>query len=137
MKLAFATAALAFAASAAFAAGHGMAPMIDAMNQPLANGTVMAGKVIASANGWLVVHRTDAEMKPGAVIGYAPLIEGENTDVAATLTEPVAPGEALILMLHSEDGGMVAGSFEFTPGSKEDVPVRIDGKPVMAMIVAE
>jgi len=36
-----------------------------------------ADKVMASENGWMVVHRTDAEMKPGPVVGYAPLRAGE------------------------------------------------------------
>lgn len=137
MKLTFATAALVFAASAAFASQNGMAPMVDAMSQPVASGTVMAGKVIAPSNGWLVVHRSNAEMKPSAVIGYAPLMEGVNTDVTVTLTEPVASGEELILMLHSEEGGMMAGTYEFTAGGKEDVPVMVDGKPVMVSITAE
>ncbi len=101
-----------------------MAPMVEPSNQSVANGVVSAEKVMAGQNGWLVVHRTDAEMKPGPVVGYAPLREGENIDVAAILTEEVKPGEMLMLMVHGEDGGMVTGGFEYTLGAKEDGPIR-------------
>ena len=125
------------AAGSAFAAGHAMAPMVEAGGQTVANGVVSADKVVAGKNGWLVVHRTDAEMKPGPVVGYAPLREGENIDVAAILTEEVKPGEMLMLMVHAETGGMQTGIFEYTLGAKEDGPIKIDDKLVMTVITAE
>lgn len=106
MKTFVYAAAVSITATTAFAAGHGMAPMVEAEDQTVANGVVSASSVIAPANGWMVVHRTDAEMKPGPVVGYAPLREGENTDVAAILQEDVATGDMLMLMVHGEDGGM-------------------------------
>jgi hypothetical protein len=93
--------------------------------------------ITAAENGWLVVHRTDAEMKPGPVVGHAPLKAGENLDVAAILTEEVAPGEMLMLMVHSETGGMQTGVFEYTLGAKEDGPIRVDDALVMTVITAE
>ena len=93
-------AALTLTASAAFADDH-MAPMVEAMDQSVSNGIVSAEKVAASENGWLVVHRTDAEMKPGPVVGHAPLRAGETMDVAAILTEEVASGDMLMLMVHA------------------------------------
>lgn len=92
---------------------------------------------MAEANGWMVVHRTDKSMKPGPVVGYAPLKKGENSDVTAILTEPVKEGEMLMLMLHGEDGGMATGVFEYTLGAKEDGPVKVDGKLVMTVIHAK
>lgn len=132
-------AALALSASAtvAMAAGHAPAPSVMAANQDVSNGVVSAEMVVAGENGWMVVHRTDMEMKPGPVVGYAPLRAGENTDVAAILTEDVAVGEMLMLMVHSEAGGMTTGGFEYTLGAKEDGPIRIDGQLVMATITAE
>ena len=59
-----------------------MSPMVEAMDQDVSNGVVSASKVMAPSNGWMVVHRTDAEMKPGPVVGYAPLRMGETDDVA-------------------------------------------------------
>ena len=134
----FMTAAiLATLGTAAFAESHAMAPMVTAADQSVANGVVSADMVTAQENGWLVVHRTDAEMKPGPVVGHAPLRAGENTDVAAILTEDVAPGDMLMLMVHSEAGGMETGIFEYTLGAKEDGPIKIDDKLVMQVITAQ
>lgn len=130
------TAALMTAGSMAFAAAHAT-PMVEASNQSVENGVVSADKVMAGANGWMVVHRTDMDMKPGPVVGYAPLRMGENTDVAAILQEDVAAGDMLMLMVHAEDGGMATGVFEYTLGAKEDGPIRVDGELVMATITVE
>lgn len=124
-------------AAPAFAGGHGMKPMVMASDQSVENGIVSAEKVAAGENGWLVVHRTDADMKPGPVVGHAPLRAGENTDVAAILTEAVAPGDMLMLMVHGETGGMTTGIFEYTLGAKEDGPVKVDGNLVMQIVTAE
>ena len=134
--LAFATAAT-LAAGTAFAASHAMAPMVEAADQSVSNGIVSADKVMADQNGWLVVHRTDAEMKPGPVVGHAPLRAGENTDVAAILTEAVEPGEMLMLMVHGEDGGMQTGIFEYPLGAKEDGPIRVEDKLVMTVVTTQ
>ena len=136
MKLSLAAAAATLLAVPAFADDH-MMPMVDAMDQSVANGVVSAGTVMAPENGWLVVHRTDAEMKPGPVVGYAPLRAGENTDVAALLQEAVMPGDMLMLMIHSEAGGTMPGAFEYTLGAKEDGPIKPDGKLVMKVVTVE
>ncbi len=137
MKITTLTIAATMLSTAAFAAGHAMAPMVMGADQSVANGIVSAEKVVAGENGWLVVHRTDAEKKPGPVVGYAPLREGENIDVAAILTEDVMPGDMLMLMVHAEMGGMATGIFEYTLGAKEDGPIRIDGNLVMSVITAQ
>lgn len=129
-------AALAMTSSLVFAAAHSMSPMVEAKDQDVSNGVVSARMVKADANGWMVVHRTGADMKPGPVVGYAPLRKGENMDVAAILQESVAPGDMLMLMVHAEDGGMASGVFEYTLGAKEDGPIRMDGKLVVAIITA-
>lgn len=124
-------------AGAVYADDHAMAPMVEAADQSVANGVVSATKVVAPANGWLVVHRTDAEMKPGPVVGYAPIRMGETMDVAAILTEDVATGDMLMLMVHGEEGGMTTGAFEYTLGATEDGPIRVDDQLVMATITAQ
>ena len=106
-------------------------------DQAVSDGTVTAKKVVAESNGWLVVHRTDEGGKPGPVVAYAPLRKGANTDVAAILTEEVESGDMLMLMLHSEEGGMKTGIFEYTLGAKEDGPIKKDGKLVMKTITAK
>ena len=130
-------AALLLTLGAAHAAGHAMAPAITAADQSVANGVVSAASILAGENGWLVVHRTDAAMAPGPVVGHAPIRAGETTDVAAILTEDVAPGEMLMLMVHSEAGGTQTGIFEYTLGAVEDGPVRVDDALVMTVITAQ
>lgn len=136
-KLILTATVLVSTAATAFAASHGMAPMIEAANQDVSNGVVTASKVVAEQNGWMVVHRTGADMKPGPVVGHAPLRMGENMDVAAILTEKVAAGDMLMLMVHGEDGGMKTGIFEYSLGAKEDGPIKPDGNLVKAEITAE
>lgn len=106
-------------------------------DQDVSGGKVTASSVVAGEDGWLVVHRTDAAMKPGPVVGHAPVKAGENKDVTADLSEAVKSGDMLMLMLHSEAGGKQAGVFEYTLGAKEDGPVRVDDKLVMVMIHAK
>jgi len=138
MKLiTIAAAVLAMSSSLVFAAAHSMAPKVEAMDQDVSNGIVSASMVSAAENGWMVVHRTDASMKPGPVVGYAPLRHGENIDVAVILQESVAPGDMLMLMVHAETGGMAQGVFEYTLGAKEDGPIKIDDKLVMKVITAK
>lgn len=137
MKKLVPTIALAITATGILADGHAPTPAVMAADQSVANGVVSAEKIVAVENGWMVVHRTDAGMKPGPVVGYAPLREGDNADVAAILTEDVKAGEMLMLMVHAETGGMQTGVFEYTLGAKEDGPVKIDGKLVMAVVTAQ
>ena len=137
MKTAFTATLFALSATALMAGGHGMAPTVEAGDQDVSGGTVTASKVVAPANGWMVVHRTDADMKPGPVVGYAALKEGENMDVAAILQEDVASGDMLMLMVHAEDGGMSTGVFEYTLGAKEDGPIRVDDQLVMTVVTAQ
>ncbi|MEC8667721.1 MAG: hypothetical protein VXY45_07760 [Pseudomonadota bacterium] len=137
MKRFVLTAAAIVTAGAAFAASHGMAPMVEGMDQDVSGGTVTASKIVAPENGWLVVHRTDSEMKPGPVVAHAPIRMGETMDVTAILTEEVASGEMLMLMVHSEAGGMKTGIFEYTLGAKEDGPIKPDGNLVMKVITAK
>jgi len=137
MKMIIAALALTAVSGAVHAAGHAPEPMVEAGDQSVANGIVSAEKVVAGENGWMVVHRTDADMKPGPVVGYAPLRMGDNMDVAAILTEEVNTGEMLMLMVHSEAGGNATGVFEYTLGAKEDGPIKVEDKLVMQVITAQ
>ncbi len=114
-----------------------MEPGVTASDQSVAGGVVSAAEIRADRNGWLVVHRTGPDMKPGPVVGHAPIREGTTTDVAAILTEPVAPGDMLMLMVHGEDGGMQTGIFEYTLGAAEDGPVRVEGGLVTTVITTQ
>jgi len=136
-NITIAAVALGMTATSVFAAAHSPAPMVEAMDQSVENGIVSADMIVAGENGWMVVHRTDETMKPGPVVGYAPLRAGENTDVAAILQEEVAAGDMLMLMVHSEAGGVSTGIFEYTLGAVEDGPIKIDDKLVMKTITAQ
>jgi hypothetical protein len=119
-----------------FADGHAE-PMVVAKDQAVSNGVVSASKVVATENGWLVVHRTDAEKKPGVVIGYAPIRAGNTQDVAVLLTELVEPGDLMMLMVHGEESGQVPGFYEYTLGAKEDGPVKPAGELIMTIIASK
>jgi len=134
-KSPFAASALFLMLSALAASAAELA--VTGEDQDVSGGKVTASSVVAGEDGWLVVHRTDAAMKPGPVIGYAPVKSGENKDVSADLSEPVKSGDMLMLMLHSEAGGKQVGVFEYTLGAKEDGPVRVNDKLVMVMIHAK
>lgn len=134
-KSLLATSALLLALAATPALSADLA--VTGADQDVSGGKVTAASVVAGEDGWLVIHRTDAAMKPGPVVGHAPVKAGDNKDVTADLDEPVKPGDMLMLMLHSEAGGKQAGVFEYTLGAKEDGPVRVNDKLVMVMIHAK
>ena len=128
--------AVVLASAAAFAASHATL-MVEGSDQDVSGGSVTASKIVAGEDGWLVVHRTGDDMKPGPVVGHAAVKAGENMNVTAPLDESVASGDKLMLMLHGETGGMKAGEFEYTLGAKEDGPIKVDGKLVMTVISAK
>lgn len=137
LKQALIASTLTFAGiTGAYAAGHAVIS-IEGADQDVSGGTVTASKIIAGENGYLVVHRTGDDMKPGPVVAYAPIKAGENMDVTGILTEEVKAGEKLMLMVHAEQGGMKTGVFEYTLGAKEDGPIKIDDKLVMTVITAQ
>ena len=109
---------------------------ISALDQDVSGGTVTAASVLAETTGWMVVHRTGDDSKPGPVVGHAPLKPGANTDVTAILTEPVAPGEKLMLMLHGEGGGTKTGIFEYSLGAAADGPLKANDTLIMTIITA-
>jgi hypothetical protein len=88
---------------------------------------IVVGTVEVPADGWLVAHRGESPtgVKPGEIIGAAPVKAGANKDVQLPAPETLKPGTAIILMLH-EDAGTV-GSFS----EDDDKPVMAGEKPVM------
>jgi hypothetical protein len=71
----------------------------------------------------LVIHADDAG-SPGPVIGYSPVVDGENANVVVEV-DPAQATAVLYAMLHTDAG--TAGTYEF-PG--EDGPVMVDGQVV-------
>jgi plastocyanin len=98
-------------------------PSVSVADQPIEDDTVTVAKVVSNGPGWIVIH-ADKNGAPGPVLGYAPVKDGDNTDVAVKLA---ADGrtETLYAMLHTDAGKV--GTYEF-PGA--DGPVAMDGKVI-------
>lgn len=105
--------------------------MVEASDQDVSGGEVVASKVHIAEDGWLVIHRTGDDMAPGAIVGHTAVKQGENANVSTKLDEQVNSGDKLLFMLHA-DGG-TAGEFE----PSEDAPVMEDGKMITTVITAK
>ncbi|MGH2542173.1 MAG: DUF7282 domain-containing protein [Ardenticatenaceae bacterium] len=97
-----------------------MTPSVTASNQESDGTTVVVESVVSEGPGWIVIH-ADNNGSPGAVLGFAPVQDGENTDVEVTLDEEVADGTALWAMLHVDTG--TVGTYEFGQVEGVDGPV--------------
>jgi hypothetical protein len=95
-------------------------PSVIVKDQSIVNNQVIIPKVVSDGPGWLVIH-LDVDGKPGAVIGYAAVHDGVNTNVAVTVDSQKAT-DKLFAMLHTDKG--TVGVYEF-PGP--DVPVFVAG----------
>jgi len=101
-----------------------MIPVVVVEDQSIESGIVTIDSVISQGPGWLVLH-AQTEGKPGPILGYSQLNNGENSDVAVEIEVENAT-ETLYAMLHSDAGEI--GTFEFPDGP--DVPAQMDGKVV-------
>jgi heme/copper-type cytochrome/quinol oxidase subunit 2 len=96
------------------------ASSVSVDNQGVIDARVVIAKVVSSGPGWLVVH-TQADGKPGPVIGYSAVRNGVNLNVVVAVdTKRVT--EKLYAMLHADAGAV--GVYEF-PGP--DAPVMVGG----------
>jgi hypothetical protein len=93
--------------------GDGM----EMMDTPM----VIADSVLAEVDGWLVIH-SDADGRPGPVLGYAPVSAGLNENVAVELAGEITP--VVWPMLHVDTGE--AGVYEFGTVQGADGPVRVN-----------
>jgi hypothetical protein len=91
---------------------------------------IVVTTVEVPADGWLVAHRGESPtgVKPGEIIGAAPVKAGSNKDVQLPAPETLQPGTAIILMLHKDAG--TVGSFS----EVDDKPVMAGEKPVMEQV---
>ncbi len=99
-------------------------PAVFVEDQALNNNTVTASSVVSDGEGWLVIH-AEAEGKPGPILGYSSVVDGENSNVVVGIDKASAT-EKLFAMLHVDEGEI--GIFEFPDGP--DSPVTVDGKVV-------
>ncbi|MCO6449240.1 MAG: hypothetical protein J5I90_00500 [Caldilineales bacterium] len=98
-------------------------PSVLVEDQDAGGGMVTISEVVSAGPGWIVIH-AQADGSPGPVIGYSPVVEGSNEDVAVEI-DLAGATETLYAMLHVDAG--TVGEYEF-PG--DDGPARVDGQVV-------
>ncbi len=81
-----------------------------------ADGTFTVPSVLASKDGWIVIHAND---KTGTQLGHAPVKAGLNEGVTVHIDDPSKITDKVSAMLHIDAGTI--GTYEF-PGP--DVPVK-------------
>lgn len=91
---------------------------VNVEDQDASSGSVVVGDIFSlEGPGWMVIH-ADEDGKPGPVVGFAPLVEGQNDDVSVEIDLSLAT-PVLYAMLHTDAG--TTGEYEF-PGP--DAPVQ-------------
>jgi hypothetical protein len=101
-------------------------PAVSVSDQSMdEDGRLTVDLVVAAKPGWIVIQ-TQAAGGASAVLGYAPVDEGENEQVEVTI-EAAGAGPLLRAVLHVDEGS--SGEFEF-PGP--DQPVQIDSETAAA-----
>ncbi|WP_157471090.1 DUF7282 domain-containing protein [Gracilimonas tropica] len=114
--------------------GDPFMPSVEVNTQGTSNGNqVTISSVDSPEDGWVVIHRSNAEgngPQVPEIIGKAMVESGTNTDVTIQLEEGVANDETLWAMLH-EDTGTI-GEYEFDGENGLDLPVTFDDNIVMA-----
>ncbi len=98
-------------------------PSVNVADQDIVDGKVVIAKVVSNGAGWLVVH-AQADGKPGPVVGFSPVTDGTNNNVAIEIDVANAT-PVLYAMLHTDAGE--TGTYEF-PGP--DGPISVDGQVV-------
>ncbi len=108
-------------------------PTVEANTQGTSNGNqVVISSVQSPENGWVVIHRSNAEgngPQVPEIIGKAMVDAGMNSEVTIQLEEGVANDETLWAMLH-EDTGTI-GEYEFDGENGLDLPVTFNDEIVM------
>jgi hypothetical protein len=93
-------------------------PAVTVVDQPIANGQVTVEQVISAGPGWIVIH-AQADGKPGPILGYTQVNDGQNLDVVVDIDATNAT-QTLYAMLHTDAG--TVGTWEFPGGA--DLPVK-------------
>lgn len=130
---ALALASLPAGASATPAAPPALHNRIEVSDQPVQDGAVVIDEVNADHDGFVVLHAAAEGGGPVVPqsIGHARVPEGTTGGVRVRLTQTVAPGTRLFVMLHADTDG--DGAYSFGPGSTDvDTPVTEGGSVVVA-----
>ena len=108
------------------------AAVINAHDHVVEDNTFVADSVTVDAPGFLVIH-SEAEGRPGPVIGFTPIEAGTTSGVSVELDE-AGMTPVVWPMLHVDSGE--AGVYEFGTVEGADGPVRLGGA-VAAQLLPE
>jgi len=86
-----ATTTVSISSSSGLAGGN----KITARAQDTSSGRVVIDSVIAAQDGWLLI-RKDANGRPGSVLGFSPVHQGVNADIAADIKVTNAKGNNIV-----------------------------------------
>ena len=99
-------------------------PSVTVEEQQVQGGTVTIARVVSAEPGWMVIHAEKGD-KPGPVIGWTAVSQGDNSDVVVTI-DTGKWTSTLFAMLHIDAGEV--GAYEF-PGA--DAPKFLDNNIVV------
>ncbi|GAA5020704.1 hypothetical protein GCM10011506_04250 [Marivirga lumbricoides] len=107
---------------------------ITAEDQIVQGNTITAANLTVNADAWVVVHASnatnDGPQVPEIISVPVRVPAGSNEDVEIELTEAVAAGDVIYVMLHTDNG--VIGEYEFDAGVIFDGPVKTESITVQA-----
>ncbi|HHB91295.1 MAG TPA: hypothetical protein ENK60_08320, partial [Anaerolineae bacterium] len=75
-------------------------PSVTVEDQEVQDGKVVVAKVVSPGSGWIVIH-AQKDGKPGPILGFAAVKEGENENVAVEIDASKAT-DILYAMLHTD-----------------------------------
>lgn len=110
---------------------------IEVMNQMVMNNLIVIPKVVAAADGWLVIHNDDGMggiVLPD-IIGKTMVYKGINLDVTVDLDPAMnyQAGQSLFPMLHLDNGQI--GVYEFDGGGEFDGPEIFGNDPFPSNVI--
>jgi len=102
------------------ASAPAMEASVDVRDQDASGGSVTVPGVTSVGPGWMVIHATTSDGKPGAILGKTHVDDGHSSDVRVQIDLSNATAQ-LFAMLHVDAG--TVGTFEFPDGA--DVPAKV------------
>ncbi len=100
-------------------------------NQDLNTGIAVLDSVKSPQDGWVVVYK-NPNLTSGDIVGYAPVMKGDNSNVKVTLdAKKVGDAPTLWVVLQADNG--VPGLFEWGLGNfpYNDTPIMLNGHEVV------